>query len=269
MRWRTSGRSANRTTCWISALPPSSAGCDFPATISWIGLSSSSSSCSSRSGSRSISVSRLYVGTRRANPMVSTFGSNAVEIQPNSASDAPRSSHERRNRRRTSSTSSARSCERIHHRWPGVDLLQPQPDAGVAERVRPGQLAAQLQPLRRRPGTRVNAVGDRPDRHLVRVESGPQLVEHGPAHPAVQQRDTVGALRQPQAHVGHVEFRRIVLGAEREDPGGRYARQQHGRTLAISVRAFQRDRHQHGRRSSAAPCRSGTGRYRRAPGCGW
>ena len=182
MRWRTSGRSANCTTCWISALPPSSAGCDLPATISWIGLSSSSSSCSSRSGSRSISVSRLYVGTRRANPMVSTFGSNAVAIQPNSASERtalqPRAAQPRPDildQQRPQLRADPPQMTR-------VDLLHPQPDAGVAERVRSGQLAAQLQPLRRRPGTGVHAVGDRPDRHLVGVESRPQLVEHGPAH---------------------------------------------------------------------------------------
>ena len=131
MRCRTSGRSANFTTCWINALPPSSAGCDLPATINWIGRSASSRSFSSRSGSRSIKVSRLYVGTRRANPMVNTPGSNAVAIQPNSASDAPRSSHDRRNRARTSSTSASRSCERIHHMCPGIDLMQPLPRVGL------------------------------------------------------------------------------------------------------------------------------------------
>ena len=144
----------------------------------------------------------------------------------------------------------------------GVDLLQPQPDAGIAERrIRPGQLAPQLQPLRRRPGARVHAVGDRPDRHLGGVEPRPQLVEHRPADPAVQQRDAVGPLGQPQAHVRHVELLRIVLGAEREDPGRRHARQQRGARSPGSS--------SDGRRSTAAPSRPGTGRYRRAPGCGW
>ena len=126
---------------------------------------------------------------------------------------------------------------------------------------RPDQFAAQLQPLRRRPGRRVDAVGDRSDRHLVGVESGPQLVEHGPAHPAVQQRDAVGPLRQPQTHVGHVELRRVVLGAERDDAVQRHARQQH----ADSPSAARRRR----RRSSAAPSRPGIGRCRRAPACAW
>ena len=77
---------------------------------SWTGRSGCSSSALSRSGSRSISVSRLYDGTRRAKPIVSTSGSSAVSIQPSSASAAPRLRHERFSRTRASSTSRARSC---------------------------------------------------------------------------------------------------------------------------------------------------------------
>ena len=62
---------------WISFLPPSSAGCALPAMTSCTGRSGWSRSRLSRSGSRSISVSRLYDGTRRAKPMVSTSGSSA------------------------------------------------------------------------------------------------------------------------------------------------------------------------------------------------
>ena len=87
MRCRTSGSSASCTISWISFLPPSSAGCALPAMISCIGRSGWSSSRLSRSGSRSISVSRLYDGTRRAKPMVSTSGSSAESIQPSSAGD--------------------------------------------------------------------------------------------------------------------------------------------------------------------------------------
>ena len=72
------GSSANRTSCWISCLPPSSAGCALPAMTIWTGRSGSSSSAVSRSGSRSIRVSRLYDGTRRAKPIVSTSGSSTV-----------------------------------------------------------------------------------------------------------------------------------------------------------------------------------------------
>ena len=231
MRWRTSGRSANRTTCWMSALPPSSAGCDFPATISWIGLSSSSSSCSSRSGiaqhQRQPLVRRHPPGKPdgqhvriegRCDP--AQFGFRRAAFQPRLAQPAPDVVDQQR-----------AQLGADPPQVTGVDLLQPQPDAGVAEGVRAGQLTPQLQPLRRRPGARVHPVGDRPDRHLVGVESRPQLVEHRPAHPAVQQRYAVGALRQPQAHVRHVELGRVVFGAERDDPAGRHARQQRGVTV--------------------------------------
>ena len=112
-----------------------------------------------------------------------------------------------------------------------VHLLQPFPECGLphggrAGQVAAGQLPAELEPLRRRPGRRVHAVGDRADRHFRRVEAGPQLVEHLPADPAVQQRDPVGALREPQAHMGHVEFRRVVFGPERDDAVQRNAGQQ-------------------------------------------
>ena len=236
MRWRTCGRSAKRTTCWMSALPPSSAGCDFPATISWIGRCLVEQQPFQASpGSRSISVSRLYVGTRRANPMVSTLGSNAVAIQPNSASEAPRSSHDWRSRRRTSSTSSDRSCERIHHRWPASTCC--------SRSQTPGSLNDESDPASSRPScNHCGAAQVRACTPLVidpigtslRVESAPQLVEHGPAHPAVQQRNAVGPLRQPQAHVRHVELGRIVLGAERDDPGRRHARQQRRGVVPIS-----------------------------------
>ena len=55
----TVSESVNWTICWISRLPPSSAGCALPAITIWIGRSGSSSSPASRFGSLSISVSRL------------------------------------------------------------------------------------------------------------------------------------------------------------------------------------------------------------------
>ncbi|CAB4734347.1 unannotated protein [freshwater metagenome] len=80
----------------------------------------------------------------------------------------------------------------------------------------------ELDDLARHPGRGVHAVGDRPDRHLGLVERRPQTVEHAPADLAVQQRDAVGPLREPEAHDRHVEDRcvalRVVLGAESEDP---------------------------------------------------
>jgi hypothetical protein len=53
------GESVNWTICWMSSLPPSSAGCALPAITIWSGRSGSSSSAVSLAGSFSISVSRL------------------------------------------------------------------------------------------------------------------------------------------------------------------------------------------------------------------
>jgi hypothetical protein len=117
----------------------------------------------------------------------------------------------------------------------GIDPLEPLPHRGFAGRVRPGELAAQFQPLGRGPGRRVHAVGDRTDRHLAGVEAGPQLVEHVAADAAVQQRDPVRPLRQPQPHVRHVEHRRVVLGAEGDDPGQRHPGQQLGPARVTEV----------------------------------
>ena len=119
MRWRTSGSSANSTSCWMRRLPPSSAGCDLPAITSWIGRSGCSSSALRRAGSRSISVSRLYDGTRRAKPIVRMSGSSTSSTQPSSASDAPRCSQEMRRRRRTSCTSRSRSTRLVAQRSAG------------------------------------------------------------------------------------------------------------------------------------------------------
>ena len=60
----------------------------------------------------SISVSRLYDGTRRAKPIVSTSGLNTLSVQPSSASANPRCSWEARTRCRISSTSRSRSVRR-------------------------------------------------------------------------------------------------------------------------------------------------------------
>ena len=71
----------------------------------------------------------------------------------------------------------------------------------------------------------MHAVGDRADRHVVLVEGRPQPVEHPAGDLTVELRDTVGALREPEPHHGHVEHARVaalvVLGAEREDLVGR------------------------------------------------
>ena len=107
---------------WMSFLPPSSAGCALPAITSWTGRSGSSSSRLSRSGSRIISVRRLYDAARRANPMVSTSGSKASSIQASSALAAPRLVHDLARRRRASSTSRWRSTRLVDHTAsPGIE----------------------------------------------------------------------------------------------------------------------------------------------------
>ena len=63
----------------------------------------------------------------------------------------------------------------------------------------------------------MHAVGDAGDRHLVAVEARPEAAEHLAAHDAVQLADAVGALREPQPHVRHVEHVGVLLGAEAED----------------------------------------------------
>ena len=97
-------------------------------------------------------------------------------------------------------------------------------DRVVGVRVGAGTHAVvtgQVEDLAGHPGRGVHAVGDRGDRALVGVELRPQAAEHVAADVAVQLRDAVGALREAEAHDGHVEDRRVagleVLGAERQD----------------------------------------------------
>ena len=256
MRWRTAGSSAKRTSSWISFLPPSSAGCALPAMISCTGRSGWSSRRLSRSGSRSIRVSRLYDGTRRAKPMVSTSGSSASSTQLSSAAAIPRCRLDLRSRRRASCTSRSRSSRLTAQMSPAgawsTALQKESVSSRLAGSAVPG---GEVEDLATDPGRGVHAVGDRGDRHLGLVERRPQAVEHLPAHVAVQLRDAVGALAQTEAHHGHVEHRRVaagvVLGAQGEDPVDRYAGQRAGRPEVLLDRA-----------------RGRSGRCRRAPGCG-
>ncbi len=104
---------------------------------------------------------------------------------------------------------------------PGVgDRLEPQPDPGLLG------LAEHPAHLGRRPRRAVHAVGHRPDRHLGHVEAGPEAAEHVPADLAVQLRHAVRPLREPQAHVRHVEQAGVVLRAQRQHPLRAHARQQ-------------------------------------------
>ena len=258
MRCRTSGSSAKRTISWMSFLPPSSAGCDLPAMTSWIGRSGSSSSRLRRSGSRSIRVSRLYDGTRRANPIVSTSGSRAVSIQPSSAGASPALGRrlgqplagvvDEALAQRALEVPQALAVDAVDQRPQGVGVVAV--DVGAV-------LGGELEDLAGDPGRGVDAVGDRADRDLGLVEGRPQSVEHAARHVAVQLGDAVGALGEAEAHDGHVEDRGVaavvVLGAERQHP----------------VRRARRASGTPRRRSTARPARAGSGRCPRAPGCGW
>ena len=112
----------------------------------------------------------------------------------------------------------------------------------------------------------MHAVGDRGDGHLGVVESRPQRGEHSAGHHAVQLGHAVGALRQPQAHHGHVEHERVavgvVLAAEVQDLGHRHVRSQPGVEEVLDLRDFEavdagRDRGvggEHGGRASGGQC---------------
>jgi len=86
----------------------------------------------------------------------------------------------------------------------------------------------QRQNLRRDPAGRVDAVGDRADRHLAGVKPGPQPGEHFPADLTVQPAHPVHPLGQAHAHHGHVEHRRVPAGvglrAQGQDPVTRQRR---------------------------------------------
>ncbi|CAB4851774.1 unannotated protein [freshwater metagenome] len=88
--------------------------------------------------------------------------------------------------------------------------------------ILPNLCREQVADLARNPGSRVHPIGDRPDRHLVGVETRPEPGEHASAHRAVEQAHPVGTLAQTQAHHGHVEHGGVaavvVLGAKGENP---------------------------------------------------
>ena len=115
-----------------------------------------------------------------------------------------------------------------HHALPALLLGPPQlvvgrlgdPGPQVGQGLVPvGQDVARQQvgDLGRDPGVGVHAVGDRPDGRLVRLQVGPQVAEHVPAHLAVELGDAVGPPGQAQAHDRHVErLVRRVPGAVAE-----------------------------------------------------
>ena len=185
------GSSAKRTICWISALPPSSAGCDLPATTSWIG----------RSRVQQQAREPLAVAQHQRQPLVGRHPAGETDGQ-----------HVRVEHRV--------GPAQLQRRRAALQPGRPHPPAHlVDQRARAAGSAASQQhrvgravvpaparvDLAGGPRGAVHAVGDRADRHLVGVESRPQAAEHLPGDRAVQLGHAVGALGQPQAHVRHVE----------------------------------------------------------------
>ena len=209
MRCRTGGSSANRTICWMSCLA---------AVVGRVRLAGdddlhrtlgvAAAARVSRSGSRSMRVSRLYDGTRRANPIVSTSGSKHVvdpaelglarpALQPRDADPAadlvaPAA--------RAASRRTPQICV-VGHAWsmPSQSRAVARPAPAPTSRSASSITSRAIQV-----GACTPLVIER-DRHLGRVEARPQRAEHLAAHDAVQQRHAVGALAEPQAHVRHVE----------------------------------------------------------------
>ena len=262
MRCRTSGSSANRTISWISFLPPSSAGCDLPAMTS----------CTGRSGCSRSALEPLGVAQHQRQPLVRRDAAREPDREHVGVERGVDPLRSRRARRRAAArTCAAASRASSTSRWRSTRLVSQISLPGTlstTSKTRSGRSASgsgpgrapcgagQVEDLARHPGGGVHAVGDRGDRPLVGVELRPEAAEHAAADLAVQLRDAVGALRQPEAHHRHVEHRRVaavvVLGAEREDAG----------------RPGRRGRRCR-RRSTARPGRAGSGRCRRAPACAW
>lgn len=132
----------------------------------------------------------------------------------------------------------------------GIHLLQPQPDGRLGEGVRTGQFAAQLQPLRRGPAAGV--------------------------HPLVI--DPIGTSSGSNPGHSSLNMARLTLPCSSETPLARCASRRpmwamlnlvgsssapSARIRSVGTPAAASPRH---RRSNAAPCPPGTGRYRLAPG---
>ena len=147
------GSSANCTICWISSLPPSSAGCALPAMTIWIG----------RSGSSSSRSQPLGVAQHQREPLVGRHPPGEADGEHVGVEDrrrssrarprrAPRCSQEARSRRRTSSTSRSRSCRRSS--TGRVGELGRRPSKCRRRRGRPGRARcarAELDDLAARP----------------------------------------------------------------------------------------------------------------------
>ena len=162
----------------------------------------------------------LRVAQHQRQPLVRRHAPREADRQHVGVERASRSSRARRgprrasptsgrSRLRASSTSRSRSSRLVAQISRAGHLVDRRPEALGVVGLGVGALAdGQVDDLAGDPGRRVHAVGDRADRHLGLVEGRPQPAEHPAADLAVQLRDAVGALRQPEAHHRHVEDRR-------------------------------------------------------------
>jgi hypothetical protein len=194
-------------------------------------------------GSRSIRVSRLYDGTRRAKPMVRTSGSRTESIQPSSAVPAPRCRQEAYSRRAAaaSATSCLRRVRRSSHSSPSGRW----PNWRAPRRVTSG-------------ATQVGAWTP-----LVIEVIGTSSASKPGQRPANISRLTWPCrVETPLARWAS----RSPMTAMLKRPGRRPGRsRRRGRGSARRGRRAARRRP----RSGGRPVRGRTGRCRRAPGCGW
>ena len=163
MRWRTSGSSANCTSCWISCLPVSSAGCDLPAMTSWIG----------RVGCEQQALEPRGVAQHQGEPLVGRHPAGEADGEHVGVEDvvdpaelgrlAPRLCHDGRMRRRASVDELL-----AHLALGGPDGVARAPSANALPRLLarrascvPSVVAGQLEDLAVDPGRAVDAVGDR------------------------------------------------------------------------------------------------------------
>ena len=163
-----------------------------------------------RSGSRNISVNRLYEGTRRANPIVRTSGSNTELIHASSTSEAPRLRHDSRSRREPPAPGPRASTTTDHSCSSSIPASCDQPSpvsnrSGLTVDERP-------RPPTDSPGRRVDTVGDGINGDIGRVK-----VSHRPEN--ISRLTSPCNLLTPlrgwanrKAHDRHVEYVGISAG---------------------------------------------------------
>ena len=118
----------------------------------------------------------------------------------------PRANADSRNRRRMNATSCSRPCSFARHTSSSrASSMRSQRSGPALVPLGQDVTREEIVHLRRHPGQRVDAVGDRRDRRLLLRHVRPQVGEHVAAHLTVQLRHGVRPAREPQSHDGHVE----------------------------------------------------------------